>query len=184
MLTNCTRRPRGGACARHPDCRRAPGQAQSLSCYWRPSARPGALSPLCLYPRARRLKSTLGGSVPRASAVLSPRDPLIYSWCHWIGQAHLLQSRTDEAIVWLEKARSANPAFPGTHGWLAAAYALKGENKRAADELAEARRVNADDRYSTIARLRAMRYWGVPKIRALVETIYFAGLRKAGMPEE
>jgi adenylate cyclase len=69
---------------------------------------------------------------------LSPRDPLIYGWCHWIGQAHLLQSRTDEAIVWLEKARSANPAFPGVHGWLASAYALKGESERAAAELAEA----------------------------------------------
>ena len=28
------------------------------------------------------------------------------------------------------------------------------------------------------------RYWGVPKIRALFEATYFAGLRKAGMPEE
>jgi hypothetical protein len=27
-------------------------------------------------------------------------------------------------------------------------------------------------------------YWGVPKIRALCESTYFAGLRKAGMPEE
>jgi hypothetical protein len=27
-------------------------------------------------------------------------------------------------------------------------------------------------------------HWGVPKVRALVEATYFAGLRKAGMPEE
>jgi hypothetical protein len=27
-------------------------------------------------------------------------------------------------------------------------------------------------------------YWGVPKIRALFEATYSAGLRKAGMPEE
>jgi hypothetical protein len=26
--------------------------------------------------------------------------------------------------------------------------------------------------------------WGVPKISALYEATYFAGLRKAGMPEE
>jgi hypothetical protein len=39
--------------------------------------------------------------------------------------------------------------------------------------------------YSSVARLQASRrYWGVPKIRALVEATYFAGLRKAGMPEE
>jgi hypothetical protein len=28
------------------------------------------------------------------------------------------------------------------------------------------------------------RYWGVEKIRALYEATYFAGLRKAGVPEE
>jgi hypothetical protein len=27
-------------------------------------------------------------------------------------------------------------------------------------------------------------YWGVPYVRALFEATYFAGLRKAGMPEE
>jgi hypothetical protein len=55
---------------------------------------------------------------------------------------------------------------------------------RAAAELAEARKLSGDDRYSSIARLKAAGYWGVPKVRALFETTYFAGLRKAGMPEE
>ena len=67
---------------------------------------------------------------------------------------------------------------------LAAAYALKGDTVRAAAELAEARRLSGDDRYSSIARWKAARYWGVPKIRALYDTIYFPALRKAGMPEE
>ena len=97
---------------------------------------------------------------------------------------HLLQSRTDEAIVWLEKARSANPEHPIVHAFLASAYALKGETERAAAELAEARRLSGDDRYSSIARLKAVGHFGVPKIRALFEATYFAGLRKAGMPEE
>ena len=76
------------------------------------------------------------------------------------------------------------------HIRLAAAYALKGETERAAAELSEARRLNSD-RYSSIARLAASgyfagahNYWGVPKIRVLFETTYFAGLRKAGLPEE
>jgi hypothetical protein len=94
---------------------------------------------------------------------------------------HLLQSRTDEAIVWFEKARSASPALPFVHAYLASAYALKGETERAA---AEARRLSSDDRYSSIARLQAVGYFGVPKIRTLFETTYFAGLRKAGMPAE
>ena len=49
---------------------------------------------------------------------LSPRDPDIFNRYLVIGQVHLLQSRTEEAIVWLEKARSANPRhtrMPGSH---------------------------------------------------------------------
>jgi adenylate cyclase len=118
---------------------------------------------------------------------LSPGDPYIYEFYFVIGLVHLLQSRTDEALVWLEKARSSNPKFP-PHGYLASAYALKGETERAAAELAEARRLY--DRYSSIERLKAAGtqggpgYWGVPEIAALYEATYFAGLRKAGMPEE
>ena len=114
---------------------------------------------------------------------LSPRDPQIGLFYSRIGFAHLLQSRTDEAIVWCEKARNATPAHPHFRTFLASAYALKGEIERAAAELAEARRLVGDDRYSSIARLRAVVSWGVPK-SALVETTYFAGLRKAGVPEE
>jgi adenylate cyclase len=115
---------------------------------------------------------------------LSPRDYLIGFWYQRIGLVHLLQSRTDEAILWLEKARNANPALGVLHAQLAAAHALKGESERAAAELAEARRLTRDDRFSSIARLQAAGYWGVPKIRALYEATYFVGLRKAGVPEE
>jgi adenylate cyclase len=115
---------------------------------------------------------------------LSPRDPLIGVWNAQIGLVHLLRSRTDEAIVWLERARAAMPERPDVHANLASAFGLNGETDRATAELAEARRLVADDRYSTIASLKVARNFGVPKIRALFEATYFAGLRKAGMPEE
>jgi adenylate cyclase len=50
---------------------------------------------------------------------LSPRDPHIGSQYHLIGTVHLLQSRTNEAIVWLEKGRSAMPAVQFQRSWLA-----------------------------------------------------------------
>jgi tetratricopeptide (TPR) repeat protein len=122
---------------------------------------------------------------------LSPRDPNIYNFYHNIGVAHLLQSRTDEAIVWFEKARAAHPGFYTVRGMLASAYALKDDTERASAELAAARKIALDDRYSSIARLQAAGapwsgpgYWGVPKIQALFEATYIDGLRKAGMPEE
>jgi adenylate cyclase len=115
---------------------------------------------------------------------LGPRDPGIGYRYGLIGTVHLLQSRTDEAIVWLEKGRSAMPAIPGFRSRLAAAYALRGETERAAAELAEARKLAGEGSFSSIARLKARGSWGVPKTRALYEATYFAGLRKAGVPEE
>jgi TolB-like protein/Tfp pilus assembly protein PilF len=115
---------------------------------------------------------------------LSPRDPRIDLWYHRIGEAHLVQSRIDEAIYWLEKGRTANQAFAANHAWLAAAYGLKGDTERATFELSEARRLSGDDRYSSIARLQASGYFAVPTIRILFETTIFAGLRRAGLPEE
>jgi predicted Zn-dependent protease len=94
------------------------------------------------------------------------------------------KSRTDEAILWLERARNANPVLPLPRAPLASAYALKGETERAAAELAEARRLSSDNRYSSLARLKAAQYLGVASVRALFETTYLAGLRKAGVPEE
>jgi TolB-like protein/Tfp pilus assembly protein PilF len=117
---------------------------------------------------------------------LSPRDPGS-GWCYYlIGTVHLLQSHTDEAIVWLEKARSAMPTLPLHRSRLASAYALRGETERAAAELTEVRRLDGGDLFSSIAHLKAFpgAWRGVPKTRVLFEATYFAGLRKAGMPEE
>jgi tetratricopeptide (TPR) repeat protein len=132
----------------------------------------------------------LTGSIEEAIAALeqavrlSPRDPQICIWYSRIGQAHLLQSRIEEATLWFEKARSANPRMPFVRAFLASAYALKGAGERAAIELAEARRLSGGDRFLSIARSKTVFDFGVPKIRDLYETTYFAGLRKAGMPEE
>jgi len=108
-----------------------------------------------------------------------------------LGLAHLTNAPTEGAIYWLEMARSYIPAHPNARATLASAYGLIGETERAAAELAEARKLVSDDRFASITRLKTVgffsaipSYFGVPKVRALLETTYFAGLRKAGMAEE
>jgi tetratricopeptide (TPR) repeat protein len=76
---------------------------------------------------------------------LSPRDPFLYVLYSRIGTIYLLQSRTDEAILWFKKALV--PVRPigmlsGVHLYLASAYALNDETALAASELAEARRMS------------------------------------------
>jgi adenylate cyclase len=132
----------------------------------------------------------LTGSVEEAILVqeqairLSPRDPAIHLWYGRIGMAHLVQSRIDESILWFERASNTNPAFALHHAWLAATYALKGNAERSAFELSEARSRSGDDRYSSIARLRASGFFAVPTVQALFESTFFTGLRLAGMPEK
>jgi TolB-like protein/class 3 adenylate cyclase/tetratricopeptide (TPR) repeat protein len=119
---------------------------------------------------------------------LSPRDPFIRGFYTNMGIAQLLQSHIDEAIPSFERARGMASGWP--YSFLAAIYGLRGETDKAAANLAEARRLFPDGRYSSIARRKATGlyqipgYWGVPKVAALFEATYFAGLRKAGMPEE
>jgi hypothetical protein len=80
---------------------------------------------------------------------------------------------------------SGPPHFLVAHPSIAAPKFSSNSTSRAAAELAEARRLGADDRYSSIARFKAVvGYFGVPKIRALFEATLFVGLRNAGMPEE
>jgi TolB-like protein/class 3 adenylate cyclase/Tfp pilus assembly protein PilF len=130
----------------------------------------------------------LSGSMDDAIAAqerairLSPRDPRLPNWYWRIGMVHLLSARLDEAAHWLERARSANSNLPGPHAWLAAAYALQERDEAAQRELAEARRLSGDTRYASILRFRSTQSWA-PEIQALADNTFFAGLRRAGMPE-
>jgi hypothetical protein len=77
------------------------------------------------------------------------------------------------------------PAY--VHSFLASAYGLKGDNERAAAELAEAPRRLPAGSLSSLARMKAgpvMTSLDVPKVRGWFEATYLAGLRKAGVPEE
>jgi TolB-like protein/DNA-binding winged helix-turn-helix (wHTH) protein/Tfp pilus assembly protein PilF len=115
---------------------------------------------------------------------LSPLDPGIGYWHFRIGLVHLLQSRTEEATIWLEKARTAAPTLPFVHLFLASAYGLRGETGRGAVELAEANRLPGMGHATSIAAMRAGGYWGPPQVSPLFEATLFEGLRKVGLPEQ
>jgi TolB-like protein/class 3 adenylate cyclase/Flp pilus assembly protein TadD len=151
------------------------------------AANRNAARALCFIGQCKLFTGAIEETIPLLERAmrLSPHEPRVGIWCQQVGRAHLLQSRTEEAVAWFEKARNDSPAHPIIRVELASAYALNGETERAAAELAEARRLSADDRFSSLARLRAFTYRGVvPKIRALYDATFFVGLRLAGMPEE
>ena len=97
---------------------------------------------------------------------------------------HLLEGRTGEAILWLDRARAGyskqgrEPVY--IMAWLAAAHAIDGQVERARGELDEAWKRGL---HRTIAGLSDDPWYSNPKVRALAEATYFIGLRKAGMPE-
>jgi adenylate cyclase len=123
--------------------------------------------------QCKRMTGAIEETIPLLEQAirLSPRDPELGVFYQQIGVVHLLQSRTEEAILWLEKARSAMPAHPHFRGDLAAAYALNGETERAAAELAEARRLSADGRYTSIAGFRATFLVSVRGLRESLESV-------------
>lgn len=130
------------------------------------------------------LTGAADGAIPYFEHALrvSPYGPGLAPWYGRMGVIQLLESRTDEAISSLERARSENARLPFVHAYLAAAYALKGQAERAHAELAEAQRLS--NSYSSIANVAKSTWFDDPKIRALAEATYFPALRKAGLSEE
>jgi adenylate cyclase len=113
---------------------------------------------------------------------ISPYGPGVPLWYGRMGVMRLLQSRTDEAIAWLEKANSENARLASFHAYLAAGYALKGDAERARSALTEAQRLS--NSYSSLAIVEKSNWYDNPRIRALAEATYFKGLRQAGISEE
>jgi adenylate cyclase len=155
------------------------------------ASNPNCVDALASAGRCKIFIGPIDGAIPAQERAirLSPRDPEIAFWYFRIGQAHLFQSRVDDAILWLEKARRVDPEIPFFHSYLASAYALLGNAEQADAELAEAQRLDGAGNYSSIAREKLRQSLSQNRgarreIRALIEATYFAGLRKAGMPEE
>src|SRR5262249_43766316 len=107
---------------------------------------PHSVSALHHLGQCKLLTGSIAETIPLVEQAirLSPRQPDLGLFCHLIGRVHLLQSRVQEAIVWLEKARTVTPAHSFFRLGLAAAFGLNDDTERAAAELSEARRLSAD----------------------------------------
>jgi hypothetical protein len=162
-------------------------------CVWRPARRPdGSVKQLLRIPSGSEtvieLNSQLGQCIP-PSRLVRIHDRTDRGARPRQAPSHPRQSARcrKRSLVWPStrrssgagKARSAGACrAPVTRSRLAAAYALGGETKPAA-ELAEARRLGIDDRFSRSQRLKRLGSFGVPTARILYES-----LRTAGMSEK
>ena len=109
---------------------------------------------------------------------LEPNSPERGTWLQGAGQACLMLARYDEAIAWLRRA-IAEPARTGrAYAWLAAAYALSGNDSDARAALKEFRRLRP------AGTLRSWYFKGVgsPRTVEQMERVR-QGLRMAGLPE-
>jgi TolB-like protein/Flp pilus assembly protein TadD len=116
---------------------------------------------------------------------LSPREPTIGIVYANLGVCHLFLGRTAEAIVFERKARAENPRIWWIPLVLAGALGLKGAIHEAQAEIAEAVKLKSEA--NSVARLRSIgATMGISdtRFKALMEETVYAGLRRAGYPEE
>jgi adenylate cyclase len=113
---------------------------------------------------------------------LSPYDAGTPGAYQVLGLCHLLLGDLEQAIHFSRKSRAGNPRLYYTHTNLAAALALKGNLDDAKAVIAEAIKLKPEP--SSLARMRASLPYANPEYLALLEKTVFAGLRRAGVPEE
>jgi adenylate cyclase len=114
---------------------------------------------------------------------LNPYDPNIASYYWALGSSDLISGRVDGALNLLSKARAANPRLYFVHLWLAASLALEGDVDEARTALAESIKLRPE--INSVVRWRAESPWYTnPQFTALAEKTLYAGLRRAGFPDE
>jgi tetratricopeptide (TPR) repeat protein len=115
---------------------------------------------------------------------ISPREALMPSYL-FIGLSHLFVGRTDEAMGFLRKARAQNFRIWYVRLTLAGALGLTSDLEEAHGEIAEALKLKPE--ISSIVKWRAYLmttgHASAPW-QALMEKTVYAGLRRAGFPEE
>jgi TolB-like protein/class 3 adenylate cyclase/Tfp pilus assembly protein PilF len=110
---------------------------------------------------------------------LSPRDPFLVYWLLYIGVAQLHLQQDEAAVGTFRKAIEADPGFPSSYGWLAAAYLLTGREAEAQEPMQRWLRAVP---WMTLTRYKALEQSEHPAYMAQRPRIYAAWLR-LGMPD-
>jgi tetratricopeptide (TPR) repeat protein len=97
-----------------------------------------------------------------------------------LGLCKILLGDVDEAIVWLRKARAANPRLFYTHAFLAAALGLRNELDEACDALRQVVKIRPE--FASQSDLDALLRESSPQYLALWGKTVYAGLIRAGLP--
>jgi adenylate cyclase len=113
---------------------------------------------------------------------LSPRDPNLYTGYFYLGWCDFLLGHIDEGIEFLRKAWAENRQIWYLPFTLAAGLGLRGDLGEAKAALAESLKLKPE--MNSVARCRAVPGKENPRFLALMEKTIYAGLRRAGMPEE
>ena len=114
---------------------------------------------------------------------LNPRHSNVFYYLLAVGTCHLFLGHLDEAIDFLTQARAADATFFHTRIILAAALGLKGDIDGARIALAELHKLKPE--LISIAVIKKMyEVNSLPETVALRDRTFYAGLRRAGMPEE
>jgi len=117
---------------------------------------------------------------------INPQWQNIYFIYFWLGECQILLGEPNGAIQFLKEGRAANPAFPWIHLALAAAFGVNGELDDAKASLAKFLKLKPE--ISSLALLRASDDSRLdqqnPQFVALREKTIYAGLRRAGLPDE
>ena len=108
---------------------------------------------------------------------ISPGEPVLANWLYGIGVAHLKIGQSEKAIRWLNELIGLHPLAPAL-AYLAAAYALIGDDVQAQSTLAEFVRIRPRETLRTFGQRVFADHQILPGTRV------FEGLRRAGLRQE
>jgi TolB-like protein/class 3 adenylate cyclase/Flp pilus assembly protein TadD len=107
---------------------------------------------------------------------MSPLDPRIFMAQHGMATAHFLGGRYEDGLLWAKIAVQQNPNYVGAHRTLMACHAMAGRLEEARQAWAVARKIDPNQRISTV--MNRLHFRRSKDLQLIAEAF-----RIAGMPE-